>query len=513
MRDQPDPLWIQAGEIARQRYPLLQDVPDSLQQLFCQWHKRPYRSGDSTALRIISQLSLSMIAWQTFGDLCRYAMRHKNVVVMGVTGVGSTKQAKHLARLLTGRSDNILTIECAPQFDLTLHQKYIGHEEGGQFQPGLLLQFWEQCLRHPRQHFALVIDNFDKINPETFWGPALWEALSNTSKREAHFGNYRIVVPENCYFISVTHFGPGGAVEFSGEHFKRLGRPYLLKPNPCELREMLYRKWANSADTARAAFVRDPARMQAHIFYFLKANQLLAKRYGEGYQLGQGTAVREHFLESERDELMHFFLGHVAAFTLPNSLIESDFSTINYTLRTGGLAQHSSFFDRLYQILHDTGYLVEITMVVATASLTFLIGWWVFKRRERLIRLYGEQAQEVFNSFEHQLISADTAAKQLEDIKSQVDDLVRRRRLNYTEGLYLLSFIEDKAKRVEFARNVSQNFIELFNAFMEDNILTRSEYLKLRQFLQMVRHKIPLDTYEQFHQKVEEAYARKTSES
>jgi hypothetical protein len=89
---------------------------------------------------------------------------------------------------------------------------------------------------------------------------------------------------------------------------------------------------------------------------------------------------------------------------------------------------------------------------------------------------------------------------------------VRKRRLNYTEGLYLLAFIEDKAKRVEFARNVSQNFIELFNAFMEDNVLTRREYLKLRQFLQWVRHRIPAETYEQFRQKVEKAYSEHHAE-
>ncbi|MCS7036696.1 MAG: hypothetical protein RMJ33_14000 [Saprospiraceae bacterium] len=507
-RDQPDPLWVQAGEIARQRYALLQDVPDSLQRLFCEWHRRPYRPGDSTALRIIRQPSLSMIEWQSFRDLCRYVMRHGNVVVMGVTGVGSTKQTKHLARLLAERPENILTIECAPQFDLDFHKKYIGHEEEGRFQPGLLLQFWEHCLRHPRQQFAVVMDNFDKINPETFFGPALWEALSSTSGRQTYINGYHVIVPENCRLLSVTHYGPGGAVEFSGEHFKRLGRPYLLKPNPCELREILYRKWANSTDTARAAFVRDPARLQAHLFYFMKANQLVAQRYGDGYQLGQGTAVRESFLENERDELKRAFLGHVAALSLTNPLAEEDFNTIDYTIQNGGLAQHSSFFDRLYQVLQDTGYFVEITMVITTALLTFLIGWWVFKRRERLIRLYGERAQEVFDSFERQLIGADVAAKQLEEIKNEVDSLVRRRRLNYTEGLYLLSFIEDKAKRVEFARNVSQNFIELFNAFMEDDILTRSEYLKLRQFLQLVRHKIPSETYEQFHQKVENAYTQ-----
>ncbi len=159
------------------------------------------------------------------------------------------------------------------------------------------------------------------------------------------------------------------------------------------------------------------------------------------------------------------------------------------------------------QYLQDTGYFVEITMVATTALLTFLVGWWVFRRRERLIRFYGEQAQEVYAGFEMQVISAEVAAQRLEAIKNEVDGLVMRRRLNYTEGLYFLAFVEDKVKRIEFARNVSQNFLELFNTFMEDNMLTESEYTKLRQFLQSIRHKIPAETYEQFRKKVEQAFA------
>ena len=145
-------------------------------------------------------------------------------------------------------------------------------------------------------------------------------------------------------------------------------------------------------------------------------------------------------------------------------------------------------------------------MVITTALLTFFRGLWVFRRSELIIRRYGERTQDVFTDFEQQTISADTAARRLEEIKREVDHLVMRRQLNYTEGLYFLAFIEDKVKRIEFARNVSQNFLELFNAFMEDGVLTENEYQKLRQFLETIRHKIPIDIYEQFNKKVEQTY-------
>lgn len=506
LRDRPDPVWDEAGILAQQRYLLIQDVPDSLQQLYCAWHRTPYRRGDSTALRIASKPSLSTIEWTAFRDLFREAMQRKNMVISGVTGVGATKQTKHLARLLTGRPENILLVECSPQFDLEFHKKYIGHEEKGRFVPGELLHFWEHCRRHPEQHFVVLLDNFDKINPETFFGPALWEALGSAGDM-AELGGKMVGLPANCRLLSVTHHGPGSLVEFNGEHFKRLGWPYILKPNARELTEHLRRKWGRSRDSLRAAAVTDSHRLQQFLFYFLKTNLLIEERYGSGFQLGQGSSVRDYFREKDLPELKRTFMGHINALRRTRQMTERDFGPLDYTARTGGLSQRSSFWDRQMQYLQDTGYFVEITMVATTALLTFLVGWWVFRRRERLIRFYGEQAQEVYAGFEMQIISAEVAAQRLEAIKNEVDGLVMRRRLNYTEGLYFLAFVEDKVKRIEFARNVSQNFLELFNTFMEDNMLTESEYTKLRQFLQSIRHKIPAETYEQFRKKVEQAFA------
>ena len=506
LRDRPDPVWEEAGSLAQQRHRLLQDVPDSLQQLYCAWHRVPYHQGDSTALRIVSKPTLSTIEWTGFRDLCREAMRRKNVVISGVTGVGATKQTKHLARLLTGHPENVLLIECSPQFDLELHKKYIGFEHAGRFVPGALLRFWEHCHEQPNQHFVVVLDNLDKINPETFFGPALWEVLGSSGDL-AELGERQVGLPPNCRLLSVTHHGPGSLVEFNGEHFKRLGWPYVLKPNARELAEQLRRKWSGSSDSLRAATVTDYQQMQPFLFYFLKTNLLIEERYGSGFQLGQGSGVRDFFLQKDLPELKRTFMGHINSLRRTRQMTDRDFGSLDFTVRTGGLAQRSSFWDRQVQFLHDTGYFVEITMVATTALLTFLVGWWVFRRRERLIRFYGEQAQEVYAGFETQLISAEVAAQRLEAIKNEVDGLVMRRRLNYTEGLYFLAFVEDKVKRIEFARNVSQNFLELFNTFMEDNMLTESEYTKLRQFLQSIRHKIPAETFEQFRKKVEQAFA------
>ncbi len=504
----PDPLWEESGKLMQQPAVLIADQPDSLQKLYCQIHRVPFQSGDTTALHLVSQPSLSNIEWLAFQKLTQAAAKSNRIVISGVTGTGSTKQAKRAANLIAGSTDRVLQVDCAPGFDVEYYKKYIGIEdEKGVFTPGELLKFWDRCRQNPEERFVAVVDNFDKINPETFFGPTLWEALSS-KKVVADICGQRFVMPENFQMISVTHLGPGSMVEFNEEHFKRLGTQYILEPNPREMLAYLdLQRRQNNLGTAQTSFLQDKVKVQGFLFYFLKINQLLRERYGNGYQMGQGTNLRSYFLPEDNDKLKHTVLSHLNALRPSQPLELEDFNGIDYSLKNGGLEPRSSFLARQIQVLKDTGYFVEITMVSATALLTALLGWWVFRRREILIRRYGEKAKQVFISFEKQQISAEIAARRLENIKEEVDNLVLRRRLGYTEGLYFMAFVEDKVKRIEFARNISENFFELFNAFMEDEILSEGEYLKLRQFLQSIRHKIPPESYEQFSQKVEQAYA------
>jgi hypothetical protein len=514
-RNSPDPLWQETADLIQETPTLLYEQPDSLQRVYCSLHGISYRKGDSTAWYAVAYPYLSTIEWSGFSELVQTALKQRFIVVAGVTGAGATKYSKHLGRLLAGRPERLLEINCAPQFDLEYYKKYIGHEKGEQFKAGILLDFWNLCLRRPDERFAVVIDNFDKINPETFFGPALWEALSNPED-SALIGGRRVAVPGNCYLISATHHGPGSIVEFNQEHFKRLGRQYILKPN---LRESLLRlqgqrekltvkKNRSPEEESRLAALSDTAQLHRYLFFQAKTNQMVRKRYGAGFMLGQGSNVRNYYRPEDMEYLKYAFINHINALHAGKPLEAHDFDCIEYSLKNNGLEENSNFFARQIRLLQDTGYLVEISMVALTALVTALVGWWVFRRREQLIREYGERAQSIFTLFEQQQLSADAAARQLEDIKKEVDILVMRRRLNYTEALYFLAFIEDKVKRIEFARNVSENFLELFNAFMEDNVLTESEYQKLMQFLQSIRHKVPEEIYLQYYEKVQRTYNR-----
>jgi hypothetical protein len=278
-KNRPDPLWRETARLIREQPVLLYEQPDSLQRLFCSIHGVPYRPGDSSAWRFVAYPHLSTIEWAAFSDLAHTAVNQRFIVVAGVTGAGATKYSKHLGRLLAGRPERLLEVDCAPLFDLEYHKKYIGYEEGKRFYPGVLVDFWDRCRREPRARFVVVVDNFDKINPETFFGPALWEALG--SRRDSvRLGNRTLTIPENFHLISVVHRGPGALTQFNQEHYKRLGRQYVLEPNLRELRRwlgdqkqaFLVQKTRSAEDDQYLAALQDTAQLHRYLYFFAKTN-------------------------------------------------------------------------------------------------------------------------------------------------------------------------------------------------------------------------------------------------
>jgi hypothetical protein len=503
-REQVDPLWVQAGELVRTPCRLAADAQEEAKQLYAELHPSLPQAFQE---ELLNQGPLKSLSWEKFSDFCRQAQKSRYLVVSGVTGTGATKLAEQAAQFLTADpATQVLTVRCAPEFDLELHNKYIGYEDENRvFHPGLLLEFWERCQQQPDHYFVCLIDNFDKINPETFFGPELWERLS-PSNEKAVLGGREIRIPDNFLMLSVTHLGPGSKVEFTEEHLKRLGRRYVLQPDACELLHLVDKKARKQLEQGGQVWLQDFSTRRKLVYYFIKSNELVRQKYGPGYELGQGSELRSFFQEGDLESIKHTYLTHINALRGVDPLRLADFAHIDYAVQHHGLAPQSSWLHRQVQWLSDTGYLVEITMVLATALLTALISWWIFWRREKLIRIYAAQAQEAYDAFEAQTWTAEEAAKKLESIKTEVNQLVLSRKLNYTEALYFIAFIDDKVRRVEYAMRVSDHFQELFTTFMEDDLLTEREYTKLNQVLQSIRSRIPEDTYQHFCQRVEQAY-------
>ncbi len=529
LRDQPDPVWQKSEQLLRQDFLMLDDAADSVAVLFNQFHQIKTAENDtanvgdakkSPGFLLLKDPFLPTVEWSKFRETFGWLEKNKAAVVASVNGSGATTITDRLAKFISAKPENLLKIHCAPQFDVDFHKKYIGQEDGnGKFQPGILLKFWEMAAAKPDERFVCVLDNFDKINPETFFGPEIWEKLGDP-KLAVEFDGRAVEFPSNFYLLSVIHAGVSGGVEFTNEHFRRLGGLHVLEPTALELVEYLRnQKAATEKELAVAtdlkkkeklqaelAALNDTANLTRFVCFFSKTNALLSEKYSVAHQLGQWSNVRKMYKPADFKTLRETFLNHINSLEPSRTLTDLDLADIDYTLKTNGLGARSNFFARQIRFLQDTGYFVEITLIGGTSLVTALAGWWVFRRRERLLRKYGERTRMIFENYEKQELNADEASIRLEAVKNEVDDLVLKRKINYTEALYFLAFIDDKVKRIEFAKNTSETFQDLMNTFLEDDILTEKEYKKLMQFLQSIRHKIPESEFNRFRAEVDRVY-------
>jgi hypothetical protein len=512
-KDKPDVKWLEVNQLLRTDFVMLDEAIDSLEITYRDFHGLPDSlPHDSTAFKIVSTPFLATMEWTKFRHYFDLMTQNKSGVVASINGSGASTLTDRLAHFLASGPNHVLKISCAPQYDLKLHEQFIGSETESGFNKGKLLQLWDACYTQPNQKFVAIADNFDKINPETFFGPEIWEMLDDRSKK-AEINGQIIQIPENFYFIAVTHAGVASKVELTNEHFRRLGGQHILPVSQVELitylrnRKLEVEKKLNKAnDPSEQKKLKDDlvALSDTHqlcrfVYFFSKVNETISDDYSVAHQLGQWSNVRKFYKPTDFAQMRTTFINHVNALNPKVPMSEKYYKDIDYTLKTNGLAANSSWIRTKIKWLQDTGYFVELTLILATSLITALAGYWIVRRKEKLLRNYGERTQLIFREYELQAIDADKASTDLNKIKEEVDALVLDRKLNYTEALYFLGFIDDKVKRIEFAKQTGQTFEDLYNSFAEDGVITQQEYKKLMAFLNSIRHKIPDTEYQRFY--------------
>jgi hypothetical protein len=513
LQNRPDPEWISTTTLLQQEFVMLDQSVDSAEALYNTWHGLPTESipHDSTAFKILAKDYLPTMEWSKFRTYFDLVSKQKAAVIASINGSGASTLTNRLAHFMATTPQHVLHISAAPQYDLMLHAKYIGEEQNGKWQKGALLQLFDHCIAHPNEKFVTLIDNFDKINPETFFGPELWEILDDRGKK-ARLADITVSIPENFYLITVTHAGLSSKVDLTNEHFRRLGGQHILPVSAEELvvylrnraKELTKKrqKATEPKDIAQLdadlAALKDTNLMIQFVYAFKHTNEKISALYSPNHQLGQWSNVRKLFKPSDREQLQTTFINHINALKPNRPFSKKDFKDLEYTLAHNGLAPRSSFIFQGVSWLQDTGYFIEITLILATSVVTSLVGWWLLRRRERILRQYGERTRSIFNQYENHDISSDFASKALRDIKAEIDQLVLERKLNYTEALYFLGFIDDKVRQIDFARETAQTFQDLYESFAEDGIFTDSEYKKLTSFLNSIKLKIPNSEYDRF---------------
>lgn len=519
LQDKQDPFWEALDELVVKEYQTLDKSALELQKLYEEVHEKEVNINIS-ALALISEPFLPTMEFSKFQKYFHHLKTHRLAMISGVTGVGSTTLTESIAKIIVPKADHRMEIICAPQFDLILHKEFIGEVINRQFQKGKLLQFWDRCLANPKETFLLVIDDFDKINPETFFGPELWRKLDNR-KFKVVKGEKEIIIPDNFYMIMTVHSGEGARIELNNEHFKRLGGKMNILPEfkemiiylqdkQKELTQQLAKISTNSPEKVKLEnqlkALSDTDNLKRHIYFFKKMNDLIANDFSINCQIGPWNNIRKLYQPEDFEEVKHIFKNHVNALSSNKDLTDEAMIPILYTIKTNGRIQGSNTIATWFKILEEKGFLTEFLVGLSFILISGLISWYLLRKKLRYVNIYTQKVYDLTKAFNDGAQSYENVSQQFTEIKREVDDLVIKQDINYTEAVFFYNFIEDRAKRIELVRSVNENFETLVEPFLEDGHLEEKEYQRLLQYLENIRHKITKDDFARYKEKIKSLY-------
>jgi hypothetical protein len=531
-KNEKDPLWSELDSRLTKDFITLNDASDSLQSLYNKFQGN-VAADDSLALKLISKPFMPTMELSKLQEyLMLFNEQRHHATFAAVTGSGNTTLVDRIANLIASKPENKMVILCAPQFDLEFNKKYIGYFQEDKFVKGELLKFWDKCLKNPKEKYVCMIDNIDKINPETFFGPNIWQKLDDPKMKVA-LGTDTIVMPPNFYMLSITQTGVGQKIELTNEHLKRLGGMLRLPIHPNELilgfrdKKKEIQKDINKIQsqlketpqseallkdlsklTAQLSALNDTPHLKKIVYFFIKSNEMIEKNYSYGHQIGQWSDIRKNFMANDFRLIQEIFVNHVNAYNPDKELKKEDFEDIFYSINNSGSIRNSSPIWRSTAKLTELGFASELGVAGIFALISGIIGWFYLRRRKEYIRDFTERIYILMDDFEKQRKSYDEMVAELTLIKKEFDELVLTQKINYNEAAFFYSFINDKTHVIEIAREINGSFLKLVDVFLEDNHLSEGEYAKLIHFLESIRYRITTPQYLQYKEDIDQIYSK-----
>lgn len=531
-KNQKDPYWNQLDVLLVKDYKTVANSRDSIEKIFNSFHNSNLKMSDSLLTKLIAKPFMPTMEVEKLKEYLDIFKDKRSCMFSAVTGSGNTTLVDRIANIIALKPENKKVILCAPQFDLEYNKKYIGHIENGQLQKGELLQFWDKCSEHPEEKFVCVMDNIDKMNPETVFGPELWQHLDDP-KAKTVLGQDTIIVPSNFYLICIVQSGVGQKIELTNEHYRRLGGMVLLPIHPNELILFLRGKRQEVikdlnlkrkalAENAQSVQLKDDIlkleeqltaltdtfQVKKFVYFFAKSNEMIVSKYSYGHQLGQWSDIRKYFMPKDFDKVNKTFISHVNAYRPNKELKIGDFDDIMYVINNEGFIPNTSPFWRATRTLTDLGLASELGVAGTFAIISGIFGWFYFRKRHRYIKEFTEHIYTLMHAYENNNKSSDEILKEINLMKREFDALVLDQKVNYNEASFFYGFLEDKTRYIEIAREINESFLKLMDAFLDDNILTDTEYSKLNQFLNSIRYRISTYQYLFYKEEIEKAYQK-----
>ncbi len=507
LRNEVDPLWHETNILLDKKVEFVVDVPDKIDELYNNIHQ--IKENKSTGSEILSNPFPLTKSYQEWENVVISVLQNKSVLFTSVSGIGASTFLERLTTFIASDNHNIITVKCAPNFELLLHQEYIGYFEKGDFIPGKILIFLEKARLIPSENFVIFIDELDKINPESFWGPYLWDILEKRGDK-TKLGNTEVSFPENVFILS-TITGTGKSL--SNQHFRRIGTIYPLIPSPEELISYLESEKEkfilreDSLSVAYASYLNDRVKLKSFVYSFLKINKIIDDQIGSSFQLGQWSNIRNLYRTTDPiSQMIQTYTSHINGL-LPEKNIKIDFfDDVNYAIENNGKQAESSPLHRFFDMLEDKGFLTEFVVGLSFITITALSSLIIYRRRGRRLKEQLKKFAMVMHDYDNLKIDHDEVLVKIEEIKKDIDNLTLSRKLNFEEANFLYQFQADKKQEILASKNGVDHFNMLVNTFMEDNVLTLQEFTKLNEFLRKIRPKIGENTFQANLRYIEQLY-------
>ena len=112
------------------------------------------------------------------------------------------------------------------------------------------------------------------------------------------------------------------------------------------------------------------------------------------------------------------------------------------------------------------------------------------------------------NDYQQNLKPLDQLVIEINQLKNEFDGLVLSQKVNYTEASFFYGFLENKIQDIQIAQQINESFLKLMDVFLEDSLLSDTEYVKLKQFLESIKFKITTPQYETYKRQIEETFKK-----
>ncbi len=426
-------------------------------------------------------------------------LKSKKIIISGVTGAGKSTLIDKLSKFITGNESRIFKLNCTEKMEVEYHKQWVGTREGDKFIKGKLLEIYEQCRNETNNNFVLVLDDFDKIYPSTFFGSEIWNEMDSPSDKNVIDGYGEVSIPDNFYLISVTHTGVSNVIELNNEHFRRLGESYPLNADMNELLLYIIER------SQKKKLNLDYSHTKKILYSFYKINKLIEEKYGNDYTLGQWSTVKSYLKPEDFNKFIKTFIEHVNAFKPKEELTLSTLAPIDYTVKNNGLLDDSSFFDDAYIYLLKTGLFSEIIVALMAALISGILGWVFFQKKKKLLDQFQFEVFAIAENFKQKKITYDDAMMQAVAKKRLLEELILKKKIKYEEITFLFMFIDEQIEKISEMNkmsSVTREFNTTLDEFMKDGVLDEDEYIKLKKFLENLRPAISPEIYYSLKEKI-----------